>query len=137
MMISSIDLFLSRDWAVGGGPAVDTPKFAFVAPAPSAGRVVAGCVGACEVPIGAVVFAKLPNTLEVEAGADADVAAVLVASEVVTGTLSSVLPMTGNRLLDGALVEGVDVPMPLGGLLKKPKALGAAVGDDTVFDAED
>ena len=137
MIISSIDLFLSRDWAGGGGPAVDAPKFAFAAPAPSADVVVAGCVGACEVPDGAVGFVKLPNKLDVGAGADVNVAAVLLASEAVAGALSSVFPMLGNRLLEGALVEGADVPTPLGGLLKKPKALGAVVGDDTVFVAED
>ena len=137
MIISSIDLFLSRDWAGGGGPAVDAPRFAFVAPAPSANVVVAGCVGACEVPDGAVGFAKLLNKLEADAGTDVDVAAVLVASEVGTGTLSSVFPRLENRLLEGALVEGADVPAPFAGLLKKPKALGAADGDDSVVVAED
>ena len=135
MIMSSIDLFLSRDWTGGGGPAVDAPRFAFVAPAPSANVVAAGCVGPCEVPDGAVGFAKLPNKLE--AGVDVDVAAVLVASEVVGGTLSSVFPRLENRLLEGALVEGADVPTPLAGLPKKPKALGAAVGDDSVIVAED
>ena len=37
--------------------------------------------------------------------------------------------MLENRLLEGALTEGAEVPELLGGLLKKPK-LGAAVGDD-------
>ncbi len=132
-MISSIDLFFSRDWGGGGGPAVDAPMFAFVAPVPPAAAVVAGCNEACEVLDGAVGFV---NRLEVRAGADVDAAGVLVASEVVAGVLSWVFPMLGNRLLEGALVEGADVPWFLGGLLKKPKALGAAVGDDTGSVAE-
>lgn len=31
-MISSIDLFLSRDWGVGFGPAVDAPRLAGLEP---------------------------------------------------------------------------------------------------------
>lgn len=137
MMISSIDLFFSRDWAGGGGPAVDAPRFTFVPPVPTAAAVVAGCVGACEMADGAVDFAKLSNKLEVGAGADDAADVVFVASEVVTGFLSCVFPRLGNKLLEGALVEGVDIPELLDGLLKKLKALGAAVGDDTGFVAED
>ena len=137
MMMSSIDLFLSRDWAGGGGPAVDAPRFAFLTPLPSALAVAAGCVGAFEMSDGAAGFAKLLNKLAVGAGADVDAADVLVASELVTGALSCAFPILGNRLLEGAFVEGAEVPEPLVGLLKKPKALGAAVGDDTVFVAED
>lgn len=132
-MISSIDLFFSRDWAGGGGPVVDAPRFTFVAPVPSPVAVVAGCVGAWERADGAVDFAKISNELEVGAGADVDAAGVLVASEVVTGALSCVFPGLGKRLLEGALVEGADIPELLDGLLKKPKALGVAVGDDTGF----
>lgn len=137
MIISSIDLFFSRDWAGGGGPAVEAPRFTFAAPVPSAMALLAGCVWACGMSDGAVDFAKLLNKLEVGAGADVDAVDVLVSSEVVPGALSCVFPILGNRLLVGALVEGADVPELLGGLLKKPKALGAAVGDDTGFDAED
>ena len=133
-MISSIDLFLSRDWAGGGGPAVEAPRFIFVIPVPSA---VAGCVGACDLSVGAVDFARLSNKLEIGAGADVDAVDVLVASEVVTGALSCVFPRLGKRLLEGALLEVADVPELLDGLLKKPNALGAVVGDDTVFVAED
>ena len=136
MMISSIDLFFSRDWAGGGGPAVDAPRFTFVAPVPSALAVVAGCVGACDTSFGAVDFAKLPNKLEAGAGADVDAAGVLAASEVVAGALSCVFPVLENRLLKGALVEVADVPELFGGLLKNPNALGAVVGDDTGFVAE-
>ena len=136
-MMSSIDLFFSRDWAGGGGPAADAPRFAFGAPVPSAVAVVAGCAGACETLDGAVVFARLSNRLEVGAGADVDAADVLVASELVTGALSSVCPMLGNRLLEGAFEEGADVPELLGGPLKKLKAFGAAVADVTVFGVED
>ena len=131
MMMSSIDLFFSRDWAGGGGPAADTPRFTFAAPEPSAVAVVAGCFEACGFSDGAADFAKLPNKLEVGAGADVDAVDVLVASEVVTGALACVFPRFGNRLLDGALVEGADVPELLAGLLKKLKALGAAVDDAT------
>ena len=137
MMISSIDLFLSRDWAGGGGPAVEAPRIAFVAPVPSATAVVAGCVWTCEMADGAVDFAKLSNKLEVGADADVDTADVLVASEMGTEALSCVFPRLGNRLLEGALVEGADAPGVLDGLLKKPKALGAAVGDETGFAAEE
>lgn len=79
MIISSIDLFLSRDWAGGGGPAIDAPNFTFAASEPSAVAVVTGCVGACEISDGAADFAKLSNKLEVGADADADAADVLVA----------------------------------------------------------
>ena len=99
--------------------------------------VAAGCVGACEVSDAAVGFAKLPNTLEVEAGADVDAADVLVVSELEIGALSCGFPMLGNRLFEGALVEGADVPWLCGGLLKKLKALGAAVDDDPGFVVED
>lgn len=139
MIMSSIDLFLSRDWAGGGGPAVDAPRLAFLAPVASAVAVAAaaGCVGAFEVSDGAAGFAKVLNKLEVGAGADVDAADVLAASELVTAALSCVFPILGNRLVEGALVEGAEVPELLVGLLKKPKALGAAVGDDTGFVAED
>ena len=136
MMISSMDLFFSRDWAGGGGPAVDAPKFTFVASVPAAVAVVAGGVGACEMADGAVGLANVSNKFEVGAGADIDATDVLVASEVLTGVLSCVFPRLGNRLLEGALVEGVDIPELLDGLLNKLKALGATVGDDTGFVAE-
>ena len=74
----------------------------------------------------------LLNKLEVGAGADVDAADVLVASEVVTGALSCGFPKLENRLLEGALAEGAEVPELLGGLLKKFK-LGAAAGDDVEF----
>lgn len=137
MMMSSIDLFFSRDWAGGGGPAVDAPRFAFVAPGPSAVAVVAGCAGACEVLDGAVDFARLSNRLEVGAGADVDAADMPVVPEPVARALSCVCPTFGNRLFEGALDEGADVPELLGGLLKKLKAFGAAVDDDPVSVAED
>ena len=137
MMMSSIDLFFSRDWAGGGGPAVDAPRFTFVAPVPSAVAVVAGCAGVCEMLDGAVDFARLSNRLEVEAGADVDAADILVASELVLGALSCFCPVFGNRLFMGAFEEGADAPELLGGLLKKLKAFGAAVGDDPISVAED
>ena len=133
MMISSIDLFFNRDWAGGTGPAVEAPRFAFAAPVPSAVAAAAGWVGACETSDGAADLAKLLNKLEVAVGADVDV---LVASGVVTGALSCVFPALENRLVEGALVEGADVPELLPGLLKKPKALGAAVDDDIASVAE-
>lgn len=135
--MSSIDLFFSRDWAGGGGPAVDVPNFTFVAPVPSAVVVVAGSVGAWDMSGGAVDFANLSNKLGVGAGADVDAAGVLVAPEVATGAFSCVLPELGNRLLEGPLVDSVDVPELLGGLLNKPKAFCAAVDDDTGFVADD
>lgn len=137
VIISSIDLFFSRDCAGGGGPAVDAPRFIFAVPVPSAVAVLAGCVGACEMSDGAVDFANLSNKLDVGAGADVDTAEVLVVSDMETGALSCAFPMLGNRLLEGALVEGAGAPEILGGLLKKPKAFGAAVGEDTGFVAED
>lgn len=132
-MISSIDLFFSRDWAGGGGPTVDPPRFTFIVPVPSTVHFAAGCVRACEMADGAGDFATVANKLDVGAGTDVDPTDVLVAS----GALSCVFPRLGNRLLEGALVEGADVPEILDGLLKKPKALGAAVGDDTGFVVED
>ena len=77
----------------------------------------------------------LLNKLEVGAGADVDAADVLAASEVVTGALSCGFPKLENRLLEGALSEGADVPELLGGLLKKLK-LGVAAGDDVESVAE-
>lgn len=136
MMISSIDLFFNRDWAGGTGPAVEAPRFAFAAPVPSAVVVAAGWVGACETSDGTADLATLLNKLEARAGADVDAADVLVTSEVVAGALSCVFPALENRLLEGALVEGADVPELLLGLLKKPKALGAAVDDDIASVAE-
>ena len=133
MMMSSIDLFFSRDWAGGAGPAVDAPRFAFVAPGPSVVVVVAGCAGACETLDGAVDFARLSNRLEVGADADVDAAGLPVASELVAGVLSCVCPIFGNRLFEGAFDEGADVPELLGGLLKKLKAFDAAVDNDPVF----
>lgn len=130
MIMSSIDLFFSRDWAAGGGPAVEPPRFTFAALVPSFVAVLGGCVAACEVFDGAVDFAKL-NKFELGAGAGVDAVDVLVASEVGSEALSCAFPMLENRLLAGAVVEGADVPELLGGLLKKPKVLGAAVGDDT------
>lgn len=82
-------------------------------------------------------FAKLSNKLDVGAGAKVDAVDVIVASEVVTGPLSCGFPRLGNKLLEGALAEGADVTAVLDGLLKKPNALGAAVGDETVFVTED
>ena len=132
MMMSSIDLFFSRDCAGGAGPAVEAPRFAFLAPESSAVAAAVGWVGACETSDGAAGFTRLLNKLEEDVGAD-----VFIASEVVAGALSCDFPMLENRLLEGALVEGADVPELLGGLLKKPKALGAAVGDDTGSVVED
>ena len=86
---------------------------------------------------GVVDFANLSNKLDVGAGAEVDAADVLVASEPEIGALSCVFPMLGNRLLEGALVEGAGAPELLGGLLKKPKALGAAAGNDPGSAAED
>lgn len=136
MIISSIDLFFSRDWAGGAGPAVEASRPAFLAPVPSAVAVAAGWVGACDMSEGAAGFAKLVNRLEVGAAAEVDVDDMLVASDAVTGALSGTFPMLGNRLLEGALVEGADVPELLGGLLKKLK-LDAGGGDDTGSVAED
>ena len=136
MIISSIDLFFNRDWAGGTGPAVEAPRFVFAAPVSSAVAVAAGWVGACETSDGAADLATLLNKLEVGAGADVDAADVLVTSEVVTGALSCVFPALANRPVEGALVEGADVPELLLGLLKKPKALGAAVDDDIASVAE-
>ena len=45
MMISSMDLFFSRDWAGGVGPAVDASRFVFLASLPSAVAVAAGWLG--------------------------------------------------------------------------------------------
>ena len=132
MMMSSIDLFFSRDCAGGAGPAVDAPRFAFLAPVSSAVAAAAGWVGACETSDGAAGFTKLLKRLEVDVGAD-----VFMASEVVAGALSGDFARLENKLLEGALVEGADIPELLGGLLKKPKVLGAAVGDDTGSVAED
>ena len=98
---------------------------------------MAGCAGFCEVLDGAVDFARLSNRLEVGAGAVVDAADILVASELVLGTLSCFCPMFGNRLFMGAFDEGADAPELLGGLLKKLKAFGAAVGDDLISVAED
>lgn len=136
MIISSIDLFFSRDWAGGAGPAVEASRPVFLAPVPSAVAVAVGWVGACEMSDGAAGFTKLLNKLEVGAAAEVDAADVLAASEVVTGALSGAFPMLENRLLEGALVEGADVPELLGGLLKKLK-LDAAAGDETGSVAED
>ena len=130
MIISSIDLFFSRDWAGGGGPAVEPPRITFAALVPSTVAVLVGCVAASKLLDGAVNFTKL-SKFEVGAGAGVDAVDVLVASGLGTEALSCAFPMLENRLLAGALVEGADVPEFLGGLLKKPKAPGAAVGDDT------
>ena len=130
MIMSSIDLFFSRDWAGGRGPAAEPPRFTFTALVPSFVAVLGGCVAACEVLDGAVDFAKL-NKFELGAGAGVDAFDVLVASELGSEALSCAFPMLENRLLAEAMVEGADVPELLGGLLKKPKVPGAAVGDDT------
>ena len=81
----------------------------------------------------------MPNKLEAGAGADVDGADVLVIPELELGALSFDSLRLGNRLLEGALEEGADAPTLLGGLLKKPNALGAGavVDDDTGSVVED
>ena len=109
---------------------MEPPRFTFAALVPSIVAVLVGCVAASKLLDGAVDFGKLKKS-DLAAGAGVDVVDVLVASGLGTEALSCAFPMFGNRLLAGAVVEGADVPELLGGLLKKPKALGTAVGDDT------
>ena len=109
-MISSIDLFFSRDWAGGGGPAVDVPRFVVEVGAASAVEAVGpwfgGCVGILEL-VGVVVA---PNMVGLDADADdMDVEGPLVALVkgliALSGALSAGLLRIANSPPEAAAAE--------------------------------
>ena len=65
-MISSIDLFFSRDCGGGGGPDIDPPRLVAVGCTPIAGVVAAGFALASAVVAGVLV----PSVLEVAAAVE-------------------------------------------------------------------
>ena len=112
MMISSMDLFFSRDCAGGGGPAVDAPRVAFVPLALFDVVVVAACAVGCNVVDGAVDEAAATNGFDVVAGAE-DVVPVVAAGSfvelVVLGAallrLEKILPPIGEEEVPESFVE--------------------------------
>lgn len=104
MMISSIVLFLSLDWAGGAGPAVEAPRDGAaaavdVAPAAAVGADAGAAADGAE----ALVPPRPENIVDPRDGPD--VAVVDVADEA-AGTLDSAeIPPTLKALLDGAAAE--------------------------------
>lgn len=138
-MISSMDLFFSRDCGGGAGPVVDAPRLALVVcgAAPAAGAVVlepaaalaAGAVPPPRLEAPAVVVAGA-GALEVEDGLD--VAVVVVVADVRSAAAGS--PGLANRLGPEAalLVVGAEGWAMLG-LPKSPEVAPGApdvAGDD-------
>ena len=113
MMISSIDLFLSRDCAGGGGPVVEALRFTFVFPALFWVLVEAADTLGCVEADGSDGGARAPKKLDFAAGAPdvngAPAADVGAGSLMVFIALDEGLPRVEKRLPEAPLVEGAEV----------------------------
>jgi hypothetical protein len=118
-MISSMDLFFSRDCVVGAGPAVELPRAepVIVAPRPAAAvAVVAGCAA----DVLAVAVPDSPLKRSPVAGA------LVVAAPEVAGAACVVAGLENRLGAAPALVPGAPAPEAAGAGLEKRLLIGDA-----------